>query len=284
MLKNLWRAEIRRGSSLCLWYWRPKNFRTSSSKITGNENVITSTLAHLGTSWHIVAHRGTSCQEALRTNHGHAVPFVILCASLVAFEIWWESIPERESTKYTRKFLKRALFALLHQPSCPIMPVQWANGKHFCQERSIQNDLGTSRTLSDSTPHPWIDINSIKTRKLQNCQTPINTLPTLQAFKSSSFFCTSLPAQSKTQSGQQQSLDATQKNDHDDSQIMAIRSDIQHTANAKSPHKLSLNMFHHIWEDHVVRRLLRLFSELFVWTSWVTKSYTLGKPRHWPSR
>jgi hypothetical protein len=117
----------------------------------------------------------------------------------------------RESTKYTRKFLKRALFALLHQPSCPIMPVQWANGKHFCQERSIQNDLGTSRTLSDSTPHPWIDINSIKTRKLQNCQTPINTLPTLQAFKSSSFFCTSLPAQSKTRSGQQQSLDATQK-------------------------------------------------------------------------
>lgn len=71
-------AEMRRGSSLCLWYWRPKNFRTSSSKITGNENVITSTLA----------------QEAFRTNHCHAVPFVILCASLVAFEIWWESIPE----------------------------------------------------------------------------------------------------------------------------------------------------------------------------------------------
>ena len=169
-----------------------------------------------GTSWHIVAHRGTCARR--RSEQTTAMyplwSFVQVSRLLRSDEKAFQKV--RESTKYTRKFLKCALFAL-HQPSCPIMPVQWANGKHFCQERSIQNDLGTSRTLSDSTPHPWIDINSIQTRKLQNCQTPINTqgiftfIPTLRAFKSSSFFCTSLPAQSKTQSGQQQSLDATQK-------------------------------------------------------------------------
>ena len=136
------------------------------------------------------------------------------------------------------------------------MPVQWANGKHFCQERSIQNDLGTSQTLSDSTPRPWIDINSYAKQgssKIVQTQILIDiqgkwTYPPCKPSKEAVFsvFSTSLPAQSKTQSGQQQSLDATQEMImNDDSQIMAIKSDTWHTANAKSPHKLSLNMSHH---------------------------------------
>jgi hypothetical protein len=78
-------------------------------------------LAHLGTSWHIVAHRGTSCQEALRTNHGHAVPFVILCASLVAFEIWWESIPESKRKYEVHKKIPQARFV------CPASPAKLPN-------------------------------------------------------------------------------------------------------------------------------------------------------------